>query len=60
MGNGFADTLDFIGTGGALGGRGIQSEWFEQKYELSSYPAGDTIQVRIAFISDNGDGVYLS
>ncbi|MGB3480007.1 MAG: C25 family cysteine peptidase [bacterium] len=57
MGNGFADTLDFIGTGGALGGRGIQSEWFEQKYELSSYPAGDTIQVRIAFISDGGDGV---
>lgn len=57
MGNGFADTLDFIGTGGALGDRGIQSEWFEQKYELSSYPTGDTIQVRIAFVSDGGDGV---
>ncbi len=57
MGNGFADTLDFIGTGGALNDRGIQSEWFEQKYELSSYPAGDTIQVRIAFVSDGGDGV---
>ena len=57
MGNGYTDTLDFIGTGGALGGRGIQSEWFEEKYSLEQYPGGDTIQVRIAFISDNGDGV---
>jgi len=57
MGNGYTDTLDFIGTGGALDGRGIQSEWFEEKYSLEKYPAGDTIQIRIAFISDNGDGV---
>ena len=57
MGDGFADTLDFIGTGGALGERGILSDWFEEKYSLSEYPAGETIQVRIAFISDGGDGV---
>jgi len=57
MGNGYTDTLDFIGTGGALEDRGIQSEWFEEKFSLDQYPAGDTIQIRIAFISDNGDGV---
>ncbi len=63
MGDGFADTLDFIGTGGALGERGILSNWFEEKYSLSEYPAGETIQVRIAFISDNdgdiAEGFYI-
>ena len=63
MGDGYADTLDFIGTGGALGERGIQSDWFEEKYSLSEYPAGETIQVKIAFISDNdgdtGEGFYI-
>ncbi|MCK4674097.1 T9SS type A sorting domain-containing protein, partial [candidate division WOR-3 bacterium] len=63
MGDGFADTLDFIGTGGALGGRGILSNWFEEEYSLSEYPAGETIQVRIAFISDNdgdiAEGFYI-
>jgi hypothetical protein len=63
MGDGYADTLDFIGTGGALGGRGIQSDWFEEEYSLSEYPAGETIQVKIAFISDNdgdtGEGFYI-
>jgi len=63
MGNGYADTLDFIGTGGALNGRGILSDWFEEVYSLSHYPAGETIQVRIAFISDYdgdvGEGFYI-
>jgi hypothetical protein len=65
MGSGFSDTLDFIGTGGALGdgGRAIQSNWFEEKFSLSAYPAGSTIQLRIAFISDNdgdvGEGFYI-
>jgi hypothetical protein len=64
IGDDFNDTLDFIGAGGALNnGRGIQSEWFEERYSLSAYPAGDTIQVRIAFVSDNdgdvGEGVYI-
>ena len=63
MGDGFADTLDFIGTGGALDGRGIQSDWFAQSYSLSEYPAGETLQVRISFISDGdgdiGEGFYI-
>jgi len=63
IGNGFRDTLDFIGTGGALSGRGIQSEWFEEKYSLADYPAGDTIQVRLSFVSDGdgdvGEGFYI-
>lgn len=58
-----ADTLDFIGTGGALKQRPIQSNWFEEKYSLGNYFAGDTIQVRIAFVSDNdsaiGEGFYI-
>ncbi|MGQ9664229.1 MAG: C25 family cysteine peptidase [bacterium] len=58
-----ADTLDFIGTGGALKQRPIQSNWFEEKYSLGNYYAGDTIQVRIAFVSDNdgaiGEGFYI-
>ncbi|UCG93198.1 MAG: T9SS type A sorting domain-containing protein [candidate division WOR-3 bacterium] len=60
-----ADTLDFIGTGGALnggGGRPIQSGWYEEMYYLP-YPAGDTISVRISFVSDNefgvGEGFYI-
>ncbi len=61
--NGNADTIDFIGTGGALKGRGIQSDWFEESYSLNQYPVGDTIQLRIAFISDNdgaiGEGFYI-
>ncbi len=58
-----ADTLDFIGTGGALEKRPIQSNWFEEKYLLAGYSAGDTIQIRIAFISDNdgavSEGFYI-
>ncbi len=61
-GTGSPDTLDFIGTGGALGLNGIQSDWFEEKFSLADYPAGETIQVRIAFISDSGsvgEGFYI-
>jgi hypothetical protein len=59
-----SDTLDFLGTGGALGGgRAIEGDWFEQEYFLGQYPGGDTIQIRIAFISDyDGDvaeGFYI-
>ncbi len=57
------DTLDFVGTGGALKTDPIQSNWFEESYSLSSYPAGDTLQLRIAFISDSdfdvGEGFYI-
>ncbi|RKX69028.1 hypothetical protein DRP53_09395 [candidate division WOR-3 bacterium] len=57
-----SDTLDFIGTGGALKGRGIPGDWFEEVYDLSRYPQGDTIQLRFSFISDDqdvGEGFYL-
>jgi hypothetical protein len=63
MGNGIQDTLDFIGTGGALGGRAIQSNWFDEKYSLAQYTPGDTFQIRIAFVSDSdgdvGEGFYI-
>jgi hypothetical protein len=59
-----SDTLNFIGTGGALGGgRELQSDWFEDYYSLGQYAGGDTIQIRIAFKSDqDGDvaeGFYI-
>jgi hypothetical protein len=59
-----ADTLNFIGTGGALGGgRDLQSDWFEETYSLAQYAGGDTIQIRISFVSDyDGDvaeGFYI-
>lgn len=59
-----SDTLDFIGTGGALGGgRALQSDWLEQTYSLAQYAGGDTLQIRIAFISDNdgdvAEGFYI-
>ncbi len=63
MHNNIADTLDFIGTGGALKQRPIQSDWFCEKYLLKDYTMGDTIQIRIAFVSDNdahtGEGFYI-
>ncbi|OGC41851.1 hypothetical protein A2Y85_03355 [candidate division WOR-3 bacterium RBG_13_43_14] len=62
-GNGINDTLDFIGTGGALEERAIQSDWMEEKYSLSDYSPGETLQIRIAFKSDNdgdiGEGFYI-
>lgn len=61
---GGSDTLDFIGTGGALGGdRALQSDWLEQAYSLAPYAGGDTIQIRIAFVSDYdgsvAEGFYI-
>jgi hypothetical protein len=54
--SGGSDTLDFIGAGGALGGgRELQGDWFEVSYSLAQYAGGDTVQIRIAFVSD-GDG----
>ena len=91
-----ADTLDFIGTGGALGKKpevrsqnsefrspeagaqlleslnprsldplpfGIESDWFEEKYDLSALVVGETVQVKIGFKSDAdtmvGEGFYI-
>jgi hypothetical protein len=61
-GNGW-DTLDFIGTGGALKPLSIPSDWTEERYSLARYQAGDTIHIRFRFISDNdakvAEGFYL-
>ncbi|MEO0079490.1 MAG: C25 family cysteine peptidase [candidate division WOR-3 bacterium] len=61
-----AETLDFIGTGGALrpgSDFGIESDWFEERYGLSWLPVGETVQVRIGFKSDGdgdrGEGFYI-
>ncbi|MFH1313801.1 MAG: C25 family cysteine peptidase [Candidatus Eisenbacteria bacterium] len=63
--NGVADTLDFIGSGGALGDRGalnIVSGWTEWDYMLAGVEPGDTVTVEFGFISDNVDvaeGIYI-
>lgn len=64
-----ADTLDFIGTGGALYQGafsvedGIESDWLEEVYDLSFLAVGETVQVKFGFKSDNdadvGEGFYL-
>lgn len=63
MRDSIADTLDFIGTGGALGGRGINSDWMQVVYPLTTYAPGDTIVVRFAFVSDDdgdvSEGFYI-
>ncbi len=50
-----ADTLAFIGSGGALGsyGKGIGTGWVPYSYDLSMYEAGTGIQVEFRFKTDN-------
>jgi len=56
------DTLDFIGSGGALDILGtIGNDWLEYRYPLPG-EAGDTLQIRFRFSSDDIDvaeGVYI-
>jgi hypothetical protein len=48
------DTLDFIGTGGALDSLyNTGNDWMEWRYDLSYVPAGNIIQVRFSFVSDD-------
>ncbi|MCD4700761.1 MAG: T9SS type A sorting domain-containing protein [Candidatus Aegiribacteria sp.] len=60
-----SDTLDYIGSGGALGSdfRGTGTGWCEWSYDLSSWEAGDNIQVEFRFCSDDdsstGSGFYI-
>lgn len=59
-----SDTLDFIGTGGALGENfsAIPGSWLPERYDLGSYAPGETLQIRFVFVSDNYDvseGFYL-
>lgn len=54
-----SETLDFIGTGGALGEEldAIPGSWLQEKYTLNSYQPGETLQIRFIFISDNDNNV---
>ncbi len=60
-----SDTLDFIGTGGSLGGDldAIPGSWLQERYPLDSYQPGETLQVRFVFVSDNdgnvSEGFYI-
>lgn len=61
---GGADTLDFIGSGGALDPPDLQigNPWLEEIYDLSYLANGEVVQVRFSFVSDGVDvaeGVYL-
>jgi len=52
------DTLDFIGSGGAL--KDFSNNWVKYTYSLKNYQ--DTVQLVFEFISDNTDtskGVYI-
>lgn len=56
------DTLDFIGSGGALDSLLMGNDWLKESYDLSSYGFGDTVQVKFTFISDEWDvaeGFYI-
>jgi hypothetical protein len=63
--SGVADTLDFIGTGGALDSvLNTGNDWLEYTYDLSFIPPGTTVRVRFTFASDDdyphdGEGVYI-
>jgi hypothetical protein len=56
--NGVPDTLDYLGSGGALN---IQSRWVQWERPLEVSP-GDSLAVRFGFKSDNSDvaeGMYI-
>jgi len=49
------DTLDFVGSGGALGLLNIGNDWLEFTYDLAyhGYGAGDEVQLILSFVSDD-------
>jgi len=59
------DTLDFIGSGGALGGsaKGQGTGWAQWCYDLEGYEAGEQVRLEFRFISDsdpeNGTGFHV-
>lgn len=64
--NGGADweVLEYIGSGGALPDSllNIGNQWVKYEYSLSDYPAGQTLQLRFRFKSDDEDiaeGIYV-
>jgi hypothetical protein len=60
-----SDTLDFIGTGGALDSLlNIGNDWLEYSYDLSFLPLGTSVCARFTFVSDDqyihdGEGFYI-
>jgi len=62
---GLPDTLDFIGTGGALDSLlNTGNDWLEYSYDLSHIPAGTSVRLRFGFASDyddthDGEGFYI-
>ncbi|MFH1755716.1 MAG: C25 family cysteine peptidase, partial [Candidatus Latescibacterota bacterium] len=48
-------TLDFIGSGGALGALSTGNDWLEYSYDLSHYAQGTTMMLRFRFVSDIED-----
>ena len=63
--SGMADTLDFIGTGGALDSvLNTGNDWLEYDYDLSFIPPGTSVRVCFSFTSDadythDGEGFYI-
>ena len=60
-----ADTLDYIGSGGALGLEplGTGTGWAQWSYSLDQWETGDNVQLEFRFISDDdsdtGQGFYV-
>jgi len=63
--NGVPDTLDFFGSGGALGPDGvlnIPADWTKWEKTLPGVEPGDSISMEIGFVSDasdNAEGIYI-
>ena len=63
--SGIPDTIDFIGTGGALDSvLNTGNDWMEYDYDLSHIPPGTSVRVRFNFTSDaqesyDGEGFYI-
>ncbi len=55
-------TLDFIGSGGALGPALMGNDWLEYRYDLSFLSPGTTTRLCFKFVSDGdtqAEGVYI-
>ncbi|MBS3740749.1 MAG: T9SS type A sorting domain-containing protein [Candidatus Cloacimonetes bacterium] len=56
------ETLDFIGSGGALGTLTTGNDWLPYEYNLSQYPAGTEVKIRFRMFSNEGEigkGTYI-
>jgi hypothetical protein len=63
--NGVPDTLDFFGSGGALGDGGalnIPADWTKWEQALPGVEPGDSVALELGFTSDsddNAEGIYI-